>query len=68
MQIHRRSQVDKAVSAYHARHITLLGLVGELEWYIVYWDIKIHRGTKAPADEQTGVPMPPTPTQDRKVR
>jgi hypothetical protein len=32
MRIHRRSQIDKAVSAYHARHITLVELVEEFEW------------------------------------
>jgi hypothetical protein len=58
-------EAKKIVQAYLDGYVTVKEMREKLE---PFWDMKIHRGTKAPGVERPGVPMLPILTQDRPVR
>ena len=53
MEILQVPKARKLAEAYHDGSITLRQFMEQLEWC---WDMKIHRGTKAPVVERGAIP------------
>jgi hypothetical protein len=53
MEILQVPKARKLAEAYHDGSITLRKFMEQLEWC---WDMKIHRGTKAPVVERGSIP------------